>query len=1046
MTRAALQDRPVVSDLEAEGRWSGMGWSVVAAVGCAFVAAWLAAGSTGLLGHSLRHALTWVFAGAACVAAWPVEGMGLRRGVGLVGVVAMGVVLTPLIWPAANVTGVLVVFALVVYFGGDGSGGAGRALSAAVFAMGVFVVYRVALGAIPSVWIFSDRVAQLLGWVAGGLTGQKLAVGPTFGGVDFLVLTGAFYLSWVLGSSSPRGRREVFGAMGILVAHFAYLAILSFVPKFLNDVPVASRETPNPMWAVPVPGFLDSSLKLDAVAIRQFVPNNLPLVAGLFHLIVVGLMLRWGNWEVVHRRDAEDADKLEGVKNRREIPPSRAPLGLFALVSAVIVAVVLPMVLTYCSPADSLAGKKIVVSDKLYGNFLKPQNGDYGHLSIGMYGDIQPFVESLGGTAVISSSVSDDELKDADALVLIYPNKPFTDEPIDRVLRMVDRYVGWSVSGMAQQAQIDRIWKYVERGGTLLVMGEHTIEDDAVPRSTRSYLNQILAPSAIRVNFDSAMFEVGGWLQSYQAISHPITAGIEDSRNQFGVVIGASLDVKFPARPVLVGRWGWADPGDEGNGASMMGNHKYDPGERLGDMVLIAEQSYGSGRVVAFGDPSNVTNGITIGAHPFNGRLYSYLAHNPATDEHGFGSTPQTGGRQALGILLAGLLVVLLAKNPQPLAVGGVMLAMTGSLWFWNAEVATRAEIVPDGRKIRTQKIYKERGTTQDSYSGLAYIDNAHLGFYSEESWRPEGTMGLAMNLMRNGYLTLMAPDIKKSRLDGASLLVMPAPTKALTASERAELKAWVQEGGTLIMTVGWDRYNLNRQLLADFDFYEEKIPLSDFPPEVIEAVRNAKPGYEILQGAGEQRDGYGYYVFDVRKGNETLELLVHPKAGSPDMKGSKEVLAETKHTPETYQQALIKRGDIPPAPMGFFKVPYIDFGTYTCYVRFHSGWPIRCSDPMASVIAFNPGSGVALPLILRRSEGKGKVFLIGDTEFATNQNLENEGGQPFEGMRENADFWRWFISYHVKDGREKGDWWRPPNPAPAAEKKSGDGFDLGGK
>lgn len=311
-------------------------------------------------------------------------------------------------------------------------------------------------------------------------------------------------------------------------------------------------------------------------------PNNLPLFAGLFHLLVIGGIVRWGNWGGIHRRGTESAEKnLEGVKSRREIPPSRSAVALFALVAAVIVALLLPIVVTYCTPAASLQGKKIVVSDRLYGNFLKPQNGDYGHLSIGMYGDIQPFVESLGGKAVVSSTLSDEDLKDADALVLIYPNKPLSDDAVDRQLHLADRYLGWSASGMVQQIQLDRIWKYVSNGRTLLVMGEHTIMDEALPRKTRSYLNEVLGPSAIRVNFDSAMFEIGGWLQSYQAMSHPITAGTEDSRNQFGVVIGASLDVKFPARPVLVGRWGWADPGDEGNGASMMGTINTIPASAL---------------------------------------------------------------------------------------------------------------------------------------------------------------------------------------------------------------------------------------------------------------------------------------------------------------------------------------------------------------------------------------------------------------------------------------------------------------------------------
>ncbi len=1028
--------------------------SAVVSIACALAAAWIAAGSTGLLGHSLRHVLTWIFTGAAVVAGWPGEGSKLWRGVSLGIAAVISIWLTPSILPVANIAAVLVVIAVVARFTANDIA---RPLRTAVAAMAIFVIYRLAFQAIPTVWIISDRIATGLGELAGFVTRQKLWVGPTFGGIDFLVLSGAFYLLWLLQSPSPRGRRAVYGASAILLAHFLYLALLSFVPAFLKDVPSATPGQTNPVWTINPPGFLQSTLNLDAVAVRQFVPNNLPLFAAVFHLLVIGGIVRWGNWGEVHRGDAENAERnSESAKRRREIPPSRSAVGFFGLVAAVIVALLLPIVVTYCNPAPSLEGKKIVVSDRLYGNFLKPQNGDYGHLSIGMYGDIQPFVESLGGKAVVSSTLSDEDLKDADALVLIYPNKPLSDDVVDKELRFADQFLGWSASGMVQQIQLDRIWKYVSNGGTLLVMGEHTIMDEALPQQTRSYLNEILGPSAIRVNFDSAMFEIGGWLQSYQALSHPITAGTEDSRNQFGVVIGASLDVKFPARPVLVGRWGWADPGDEGNGASMMGNHQYDPGERLGDMVLIAEQSYGKGRVVAFGDPSNVTNGITIGAHPFNARLYSYLTHNPATDKDGRGDTPQSGWRQILGAILAIALVLLIMKNPQPLPLAGVVMAMTLSLMFWNAQVAAKAEVIPDGRKIKSPEVYKERGKLQPSYKSLAYIDDSHLGFFSEESWRPTGTMGLAMNLMRNDYFTLMAPDLNRDRLLDetdpqhpqikASLLVMPAPTRALSATERKTLHDWVAAGGQLVMTVGWDRYEANRDLLADFKFYIGKIPLDALPPEVVEAVRAAKPGYEIVQAAAEQRDGFGYYVFDVKRNGEYFELLVHPKAGTREMEGAKQILAEKKHTRESWREAVIKRGDLPPSPMGFFKVPYIDFGTYRCYVRFHAAWPIRCVDPFAAAIASNPGSGVDLPLMLWRSEGKGKVYLFGDSEFATNQNLENEGGQPFEGMRENADFWRWFLSYYVRNGKDTKDWWHPPDPSPAEKPKAADGFELEGK
>ena len=1020
--------------------------SIVLAVVFALSAGWVAAGSAGLLGHSLRHVLTWILCGAAIVA-----GVGssdqsrpaLRRILSIAAAAVVSVLLAPSILPAVNVAAVVIVAGALAWASGS------RALRIATGALATLAVYRVALQSIPTVWLISDRIGEAFGWIAGRITGQPLWVGPTFGGVDFLVLSGAFYGLWLVSSPAPRGRRAIFGGLGILLAHLAYLALLSFAPAFLKDVPEFSQQQPNPVWTIAVPGFVDWTIKLDAVAVRQFVPMDLPLFAVLFHCLANAGMLRWGG--IAGEIEATERTPRLDVAHRRQAGRLNGARWFGA---AGILAVLLAAVTTWCSPAASLAGKKIVISSRLFGNFLKPQyptekdisNSNYGHLSIGMYGNLQPFIESLGGTAVISSDLSDADLKDADALIVIYPNKPFTDDNFDKLLRTVGRYGGWDLSGLVQQAQVDRIWRWVDGGGTLLVMGEHTVADENVPLPARNYLNELLAPSAIRVNFDSATFDVGGWLQSYQALSHPITAGIEDSRNQFGVVIGASLDVKWPARPVLVGRWGWGDPGDEGATPSMMGNHHYDPGERLGDMVLVAEQSYGKGRLMAFGDPSNVTNGITIGAHPFNARLYSYLTHNPATDKDGAGTTPQSGWRQVLGVLLAGVLVWLLAKRAEPLSVATVALVMSLSLLLFNGWVSAAAEIVPNQRTMRSSEIYLDKGKSQPNYSGIAYIDNSHVGFYSEESWRQEGMMGLAMNLMRSNYLTLLAPDLEKERLDGASLLVIPAPTRPLSKTERMDLKKWVQNGGTLIMTIGWDRYLPNRELLADFKFYLERIPFDAVPPEIMRAVQLAHPRDEIINVGVDQRNGFGYYVFDVKRGERKLELLIHPTDGT--------TVAETEHTPHSWQEAMVKRGDLPPAPMGFFKVPYLSFGPpannpgYQVYVRFHSAWPIRSIDPLVSVIA-NHGAD-ALPLIMWRKEGSGKVLLIGDSEFATNINLEQESGAPFEGMRENADFWRWLISYYVRNGRERDDWWRPPNPAPPpateGQKKPGDAFELEGK
>jgi hypothetical protein len=96
------------------------------------------------------------------------------------------------------------------------------------------------------------------------------------------------------------------------------------------------------------------------------------------------------------------------------------------------------------------------------------------------------------------------------------------------------------------------------------------------------------------------------------------------------------------------------------------------------------------------------------------------------------------------------------------------------------------------------------------------------------------------------------------------------------------------------------------------------------------------------------------------------------------------------------------------PDPMGHFKSPYLRSGDKYAHVRFHAAWPVACNDPNARIIANGREN---LPVIMMRPVGAGEVVLVGDTSFALNENLEREDGQPIEGQRENADFWRWLLT-----------------------------------
>jgi hypothetical protein len=845
-------------DVDARGE-SRLSWAALVIVLAGLAGAALASGATGLWGKPLQRGMTWLAIAAAllaCRICWRP-----RRLVAAVAVVALAVAMTA--WPlvTANVLGVALLLAMLA---ATQEGVDRRAIASAALAAAVLGIWRFACTSIPTLWLGADALGGVLGRLGALLAGRELWVGATFGGVDFLVLSGTFLVGWLIGSRRPRRRRILLAVPAVLAGHMLYLAALALLSDYR---PEGESES--------------------AQLLRTMLPWSLPVLAGLVHLVAVGAVL------VCTRGSAAP---------QRPRRPLRAVTGVAWVLAVLLpVAVVLPI-----GPACSLAGKKIVAYEKGYLNWEVPKHGSYGHYSIGMYGMLPTYVAALGGECVISPDLSEEDLRDADVLVLLFPDDP------------------WA------PGQLDRIERFVRRGGSLLVMGEHTTEEE----EGGSRFNDVLTLTEMHVRFDSATFAVGGWLQSYEALAHPTTAGLAGDRNAFGVVIGATVRTHWPARPLLVGRWGWADPGDVTSGAAMMGNHRYDGGEKLGDLVLASEQSVGEGTVVAFGDTSSMTNGIMIGAHPFTSRLLGYLASRPGSG--------QALWRQSVGLLCAAAMVVLLALRAGPVRVAVATVLLGASLAVCTEIARRRSEILPDGRI--------------QSPNNLAYIDTGHLGAHSEESWRPSGLMGLKMTLMRNGFLTLDMDELTSERLRRAGLLVSVAPSRSFSPSECAAVREFVEKGGIFILTVGYDQRHGSESILREFGF----------------------------------------------------------RIGTSNDK--------TVDTP----------GE--PQPRGHFKSPYLDMREYMTYVRYDAAWPVACDAPAEELRAFAycPGN---VPAILQRRVGEGKVIVVGDTGFAMNKNLEREGGQPFEGMRENADFWRWFLTVLRNQPA-----WIPPQQKPPSAPAGGEG------
>ena len=827
---------------------------VIAAI-AGLAAAWIAAGSTGLLAHPLRRALTLV---ALCVVIiaqrpFPWGSKGLFKLLATAGLAAYMIASS---LPVINVMSVpLVLASLAATFRGQ----ARKMLCIASASVAVFGLYRMACTCIPLVWSMADLLGRALGNIGGLISHQSIYVGSTFAGLDFLVLMSVLWIFWLASSRQPRKKRALYGFAAILGGHICYLIVMSYTQQLLAGVAEPAAQAG---WSW-------------AALFHKAIPWNLPVLACVIHLLTASAMFRW------------PAGFEETEQNYKKASAAITRNQYILRFGAPVLAILLPVIIALYPGKPDLQGKKIVFYEKGFLNWLKPTHGQYGRLSSGMYGMLPVFIESLGASSLISPDLSDKDLQDADALVLLFPDDP------------------WA------EGQLKRIWDFVHRGGSLLVMGEHTTRDE----NGNNRFNEVLEPTSIRVEFDSGTFTVGGWLQSYEAIAHPATTGVPDERNQFGVVIGASLETNWPARPLLIGRWGWSDMGDEGSSRAMMGNGHYDSGEKLGDLILAAEQPLGKGRVIAFGDTSGLTNGINVSSHVFNSRLCGYLA--------GGRKNAHPIWRQLLGILSCGLLIGFLTLQRGEGRILLITLCLAGSLAASTAISRSASEILPDGR-------YKLP-------NNLAYIDTSHLEANSGESWRPEGIGGFILTLMRNGYLTLSLPELTAERLVRSDLLVSVAPSRSFSKTEQTAIREFVLNGGTFILMAGLDGAGSSRSLLSTLGF----------------SIGN--PGANPVE----------------------------------------------------------------PEVMGHFKSPYLSSGDQRVHVRFHAAWPVSCNDPTARVIAYGHNN---LPVITLRQLGAGKVAVIGDTCFVANKNLEWEGGEPFEGMRENADFWRWFIT-QLRDQ----EMWIPP-------------------
>lgn len=450
-------------------------------------------------------------------------------------------------------------------------------------------------------------------------------------------------------------------------------------------------------------------------------------------------------------------------------------------VALVLVASLGPLLLFNPPPAASASQPRIALYEKGYLNWSRPRPGHYGPTGLGMMGMLPHFLATKGIDAERIPELDPSALSGYDALVVVNQVDPFPSETI---------------------AAID---DFVRAGGGLLVLGDHTAW-----RHDQVLINQPLENTAIRFNFDNAEFFVGGWLHSERLWSHPAVSGVDDFENNTGSVIGASLEIDYPAVPLLVGQYGFSDPGDvENSDRGFMSNRTYDPGERLGDLVLAALQDVGEGRLAVVADTTAFSNGVLTTAWPFVSQLFDWLVSDAR-------ATPPLYRELLALILLLGFGALWRLGPREGLAEFGVVALLVST-----SVTVLYAEVRPWGSPPGTAD-----GSMDPNAFQVALVDHSHLTKASREGIGDDGFSALARSLMRDDFVVLQTREFDPALLDGMRLVVIAAPGRPYSAGEVSALDEYVHAGGELILAVGRDDRDTARSLLERWKFEVTDLPV----------------------------------------------------------------------------------------------------------------------------------------------------------------------------------------------------------------------------
>ncbi|MFB3763706.1 MAG: DUF4350 domain-containing protein [Methanotrichaceae archaeon] len=377
-----------------------------------------------------------------------------------------------------------------------------------------------------------------------------------------------------------------------------------------------------------------------------------------------------------------------------------------------------------------------------------------------------------------------DALKDADVLMLINLNKSFSSD------------------------DLESIWDFIKKGGNLIAFGDHTsmFSSDEDFKSGKDYLNEVLSPTGIRINQDTADYVSNHWTYANTFLPHYVSKdlGFEITTSS----VGASLNLSRNARPVIIGRYSFSDK-PNATVPGHLGDRTYDSNEKIGDLVVVASDTYGKGNVLVFGDTSYIFSSEV----PFRYKLVrDSIVWLMSHESESLVFLPWIS-LIILGILAIGYLFHGQSKDNMTLLNAIIAIAIALSLVISGS--------------INNSLIQVQESREKD----IAWIDHSHLNQFNLNNYEDDSIDGLITNMYRNNYMPLVLEEKDDfSEILNGGMLVIIAPNGRYTPEEVAILDKFVKNGGLLVITAGYGSKGPLDPLLKSFNLSIGSVPLGSAP------------------------------------------------------------------------------------------------------------------------------------------------------------------------------------------------------------------------